>query len=186
MASELRALEALAAKTPASDPNAPLVQRRIAEAHVELRKLGSEPGAGAIAAYEKLVTSWSGAPNLEEALYYLGLEYELAGDAMKARKAYYELIKRAPSSPWIPYAYFAFGEMFARDGKTDPTKLALASQAFSEAVKYAGSPLLADTFWRLGQVEDAEGNAPKAQTWYAKLRATYPGSDAAKRIGEPL
>jgi TolA-binding protein len=183
VATELRNLELLARSTPANDPNAPNLQRRIAEAHVELRKAGVEGSAPAIAAYEKLLSSWPGAPKQDEILYDLGLEYEIGNDLMRARKALYELIKTAPTSPWVPYAYFAFGEQFAREG--DSSKYPLAQQAFLEAMKYP-SPIQPDAMWRLAQVEDAQGNTTKAQALYAKLRALHPASDAVKRIGEPL
>lgn len=186
VAVELQNLNKLFAATSASSPDAPLIQRRIAEALVEQRKNGAEPGAKAIAAYEKLVTSFPTVTKMDEILYDLGLEYEIAGDMTKARKTYYELIRSSPSSTYVPYAYFAFGEIFLQEAKADPTKLPLAEQAHTEVIKYASSPLVPDALWRLGQIADAQGNAVKAKTMNAKLRANFPTSAAVGRIGEAL
>lgn len=57
-------------------------------------------------------------------------------DLTGARKGYFDLIKNFPSSPFIPYAYIAFADMFFDEAQTDPSKLALAKQAYVEGVKY--------------------------------------------------
>lgn len=185
VARDLIALQLRAATPGISSSEAESIDRKIAEGEVELRKRGAEPGSKAIAAYEGYLSKWAQASDRDEVEYYLAIEYELTGDSMRARRALYELIKSSPQSPFVAFAYFGFGEMFAREGKGDPSKLALATQAYAEALKHQG-PIAADTMWRLGQLEDAQGNAAKAQSWYAKLRASFPDSSAATRIGEPL
>ena len=74
---------------------------------------------------------------IDEAYYYLGLEHELAGDLINARRSYYELIKNAPASRFVPYAYFAFGEVFFHEAKSDPSKWDLAKQSYVEVMKFA-------------------------------------------------
>lgn len=56
-------------------------------------------------------------------------------DLTAARKSYFELIKNFPSSPLMPYAYVAFADMFFDEARSDPSKLALAKQAYVEAIK---------------------------------------------------
>lgn len=58
---------------------------------------------------------------------------EQANDLQGARKAYYELITQHPSSPLVPYAYLAFGDLFFADAEHDsPDKYAMARQAYEK------------------------------------------------------
>lgn len=135
-------------------------------------------------AYDDLLKSFPTATVAgDDALYYAALEHEIAGDAMNARKLYFQLVSTQPSSKWIPFAYFAFGEMFLRDAKTDPTKWTLAEQAYREVLKYPGNALMADTLWRSGQAADAQGDTARAQALYQKLRHDFPQSPVLQRIG---
>lgn len=63
---------------------------------------------------------------------------QLAGDDMSgARRSFFELIQKMPRSPLVPYAYLAFGDMFFADAEAgDPSKYALAAQAYAEVLKY--------------------------------------------------
>ena len=49
-------------------------------------------------------------------------------DLDNARKVYFELIQKAPKSPYIPNAYLAFGELFFNEAQGDPSKWELAAQ----------------------------------------------------------
>jgi hypothetical protein len=73
---------------------------------------------------------------VDEVLYYLAYEYEQAGDLKNARTAYYDLIRKAPASRFVPHAYLAFGELFFVEAQGDPTRWDLAAQAYAEVVKY--------------------------------------------------
>ena len=165
---EVKALENLLAATAGNAPDRPILIRRIAESYAELRKQ-SEPGAGAKAIhhYSELVRTYPSYAQIDEAYYYLGLEYELGGDLMNARKTYYELIRNAPASKYVPYAYFAFGEIFFREAKSDPTKLDLAKQAYIEVMKFQ-SPIASDAACRLGLVYDAQGDPNHAALMRSK------------------
>ena len=66
-------------------------------------------------------------PQYEEALRLEG-----AGEMDAARRAFFEIIQRQPSSAFIPLVYLAFGELFAADARKDPSKRELAKQAWSE------------------------------------------------------
>jgi len=140
----------------------------------------------AILHYAKLVANYPSALQLDQSMYSLGLEYELVGDNLEARKVYFELISKQPSSKWVPYAYFAFGEFFVKDAKSDPSNWALAQQSYEAAKKQSSTPLNAWTLWRLMQVERVMGRSLQANTYENQLRSSYPQSDAVKRIGERL
>jgi tetratricopeptide (TPR) repeat protein len=141
---EMSALERLLAATPAGATDRPALLRRVAESASELgyareRDATGDPRAArarAIDAYETLLRDYPSYAQRDEADYYLGLERERAGDVSKARRAYYELIANSPQSKYVPLAYFAFGEMFYREGASDPSKLDLARQAYVEVTKY--------------------------------------------------
>src|SRR5207237_3943980 len=105
------------------------------------------------ATYKELVTKHPTHAALDEVLYFAALEQEIAGDNRKARSSYYELIKRRPGSQYVPYAYFAFGELFFEEAQNDPSKYALAEQAFHEVLKYPTTPLRSEAQTRLDEIK---------------------------------
>jgi tetratricopeptide (TPR) repeat protein len=68
--------------------------------------------------------------------YQDAIDYERRGDLTNARRGYYELITKTPSSPLVPYAYLAFGELFFAESDGDPSKLPLAQQAYEKVIQY--------------------------------------------------
>ncbi len=90
----------------------------------------------AIAYYTRMKMEFPNYSKLDEVLYYLAYEYEQARDLQNARKVYYELIEKAPKSPYVPNAYLAFGELFFIEAQGDPNKWDLAAAAYSEVTKY--------------------------------------------------
>jgi tetratricopeptide (TPR) repeat protein len=138
---EVAQLENLFAATTAGAPDRPLIARRIADDYAEIERTGA--GVVAIAArksairyYELVTTLTPQHPAIDEAYYYLALEYELSGDLTAARKGYFTLIQRSPQSKLIPLAYYAFAEMFFAEGASDPSKYDLAEQAYRQVLKY--------------------------------------------------
>jgi TolA-binding protein len=184
---EIQNLESLSAATPPTASDAPIVLKRIGDDYLELHRADQtvEAGNRAIAVYMKYVKNYSSQPNVDEVMYSLGLEYELVGDLMSSRKTFYELIMKQPSSRFIPFAYFAFGEMFFVEAKTDPSKWDLSKQAYAQALKYPSHALTPWTLLRMGQVEAARGNQASAQAQWTTLRTQYPTSSAVARIGTP-
>ena len=164
---ELQALESLFAATTSSSPDRPALIRRLAEEYAELsRSIDGETGARAHAFalkyYELLTVDHPHYALVDEAYYYAALEYELAGDFRDARRLYFELIKRSPNSKLIPFAYFAFGEIFFAEAKVDPPKDDLALQAYAEVLKYpaANNAVYADAKRRIGEIKARKaGNA---------------------------
>jgi len=184
LTNEISALEGLRKATLLSSPDAQAVVRRLAEDYVELRKLGTASASqDAIARYEEITKLYPANRMMDEVRYYLGIECEVSGDLAKARKAYFELVSQHPSSSLVPFAYFAFGELFLREAKSDPTKLTLAEQAYAQALKTAKPDLLPDTLLREGQVQALLGDGARAQGFYDRLQRDYPASPAAARIG---
>src|SRR5262249_16020428 len=82
-----------------------------------------------------IVNDYATYSQLDEVLYYLAYEYEQANDLKNARSVYYDLIKKAPQSKYIPNAYLAFGELFYNEAQGDPSKWDLAAQAYTEVTK---------------------------------------------------
>ena len=165
---ETQMLETLLAATARNAPDRPALLRRLAENYADLRRQG-EAGASAkaIQDYSELVATYPNYAQLDEVYYYLGLEYEMSGDPMNARKTYYELIRRQPLSKYVPYAYFAFGEMFYHETKGDPSRWDFAKQAYMEVMKFQ-SPIASDAACRLGLVFDAQGDPSRAAAMRAK------------------
>jgi tetratricopeptide (TPR) repeat protein len=184
LATELQGLESLFAATPTNSPDRPQLLRRLAEDYAEQRRATGEGGDKAIDRYSALVQQYPNYALLDEVHYYLGLEYETARDFMNARKTYYELIKKYPSSRHVAGAYFAFGELFLQEAKLDPSKWNLAKQAYTEVLKFGNDALRPWAMWRLGQTLDGSGDAAGAQAMYARLRTEQSDSEVIARIGE--
>ena len=127
----------------------------LADAYCELARVerSPRPREKGIAVYEDLIAKFPTYAALDEALYFVGIEWEIQGDKSKARRWFYELIKRRPDSQYVPYAYFAFGEMFFEESKTDAAKVQLAEAAFNEVLKYPQSPIASEARSRMDELK---------------------------------
>jgi predicted Zn-dependent protease len=72
----------------------------------------------------------------ERSLYDQAFAQEDRGELSDARKSYFLLIQNHPRSRLIPLAYLAFGELFAKDSASDPSKWDLARASYGEVLKY--------------------------------------------------
>jgi len=72
----------------------------------------------------------------DEVLYYLAYEYEQAGKMEQARDTYQELIKNFKTSPFIPNAYFAFGELYFNLAQQDATNWSFAKAGYEKVIGY--------------------------------------------------
>ncbi len=179
---ETQGLEQLLAVTAQTSPDRPQLLRRIAEDYVELRKDGSPVASRkAIERYTTLMGEYPAYPLLDEVLYYLALEDEVAGDFAAARRTYYELIKSRPSSSFVPYAYYAFGELFLKEATSDPSKWEFAQQAYTETLKFSSSAIAPDAMFKLVLVFQGMGDGARAQQMKTRLLRDYPSSSAAAR-----
>jgi len=181
LVTEIQQLEALATATPDSQPDKPALLHRLAEDYVELETAATKAGRAPIAAqsqkqamkdYDALIARFASYPSLDEVRYYDALEHERAGDLANARRIYLDLVAQHPTSKYVPYAYFAFGEMFAAEGASDRSKLDVALEAYKKvvAVPPPGNVMYGWGWLRIGNVEDQKGNAAEARDAYAKAK----------------
>ncbi|HEY1960432.1 MAG TPA: tetratricopeptide repeat protein [Polyangiaceae bacterium] len=184
---EARTIESLVAATPASSSDLPPLLLRVAETYAELRKVAGDARASAKAIdhYTTLTAQFPSFAKIDDAYLGLGLEYVARGDLPNARRAFYELIKNVPQSHYVPYAYFAFGDMFEREARSDPSKWDFAQQAFVEVRKYPASPIAAEAVCRLSIVAAARGDQGRASSLRDELRRDYPSSHAAEQCQGP-
>jgi tetratricopeptide (TPR) repeat protein len=145
--------------------------------------------ASAIKTYAKLANEYPNSPKLDEALYYLAYEHEQAGDLSRARKVYYELIQKTPTSPFVPRAYLAFGELFFSEAMGDPSKWGLAEAAYKQVLGYPppnnkvygiARYKLAYVFWNQEKLPEALNELTKV-IQFATAHATLPSSKALEK-----
>ena len=125
----------------------------------------------AIAYYTLMKNAYPNYSRLDEVLYYLAYEHEQAKDLTNARKVYYELIQKAPKSPYIPNAYLAFGELFFQEAQGDPSKWDLAAAAYKEVVKYPppDNKVFGYARYKLAYVHWNKGEYAEAMNEYKKV-----------------
>ena len=142
---ELSALQRLLSVTPKQSPDREPLLHRVATASLELARALDKDGKPdeaklsrqqGIEHLEQHAQEFPSARRHDEVLYLLALAHERSGDFAAARKAYFELVKRAPKSKFVPAAYLAFGEIFFREAQRDASKLALAEQSYKQVLKY--------------------------------------------------
>lgn len=141
---------------------APYDQARREEAAA--RKISQRARENAIRYYVRMKEDYPNYSKIDEVLYYLAFEYEQKQDLENARQVYLELIEKAPQSSYIPNAYLAFGELFFADAMGDPSKWALAAQAYKEVVKYKPpqNKVYGYAQYKLGYVYWNSGDYPRA------------------------
>lgn len=186
---EIQQLESLLRATSVTSRDRPMILRRLAEDYVELERAARDAPPvvdrarkEAIADYTTLLTEYSGQPSqtfpvappaypqLDEVAYYLGFEHEQAGDLANARRVYFELISKMPSSRYIPRAYLAFGELFAGEAMSDPSKWDLAKQAYTKVLSIPppANEVYGYAWYRLAYVLVNQGDAAHARDAFQK------------------
>ncbi len=162
-------------------PDKVALLRRLAEDYCELAVVAESAGRESVVAnarkaaikdYEAIITGFSAYPMLDEIRYYDALERERTGDLDGARRRYFDLIQRHPTSKYVPGAYFAFGELFAGEASRDATKIELAIQSYR---KVATSPppdnaLYGWAWLRIGDLEKQKGDDAAATDAYAHAK----------------
>jgi TolA-binding protein len=183
---EIQQLKGLLELTSKESPERPRILRRLAENYTELAWAAPRESESARTYasqyYTTLVkehrTHCAAPPEkgcADEALYYLGLELELLGNYDMARKNYFMLVRDFPQSTFVPYAYFAFGELFFSEGmKGDPSKLPLAEQAYEKVTQFTDSPVAPEALLRLAQMADAAGDVAKAERYRTRASTMMP------------
>lgn len=180
----------------ATDPGAAASEDEAARKSAKIAKASQKQ---AIEHYEKLrleYPKWCQYPAnqpkakgcVDEVLYYLGLEYERAGDPAKARAMYLELVENWKQSSFLPLAYVGFGEMFYGEASLgDRARWPLAGNSYAEVLKYDppanaawgfAALRLAQTRAAVGEIGEARNHAKDAIDWAAK----YPAAPRAKDV----
>jgi tetratricopeptide (TPR) repeat protein len=130
----------------------------------QARKIVEASRKKAIAYYKLMKTAYPNYSKIDEVLYYLAYEYEQAKDLKNARAVYYELIQKAPKSPYIPNAYLAFGELFFVEAQADPSAWALSEQSYRKVTEYPppSNKVFGYAHYKLGYVYWNQGEYAKA------------------------
>ncbi len=119
-------------------------------------------------------------------------------DGQAERAAYFDLLSKAPGSPYVPFAYFEFAELFKAEAATDATKLPLAEDALNEVLKHpapknrlylVGSYRLAQIYAlqkKDSQARDAFQHAVDDATTHGDWDCAFPVAEAARRAYEAV
>jgi hypothetical protein len=113
---------------------------------------------------------------------------EGAGDRPRARKEYYDIILRSPSSRAVPCAYVGFADMFFEEADAgSPEKWTFALQAYQKVVAFPppGNVAYAYAWYRLGLVFAKTGDsahAAEAQRRAMDACQQFPSLPLADRI----
>jgi TolA-binding protein len=99
-----------------------------------------------------------------------------------ARRTSFDLIRKQPSSPLVPYAYFAFAELFFNEAQTDPSKWMMAQEAYTQVLKYPHTPIAPEAVYRLMLVFKGMGDDARAEEMKQRILRDYPTSAAASRV----
>lgn len=191
---EIQSMESLFAAAPKASPDRPMIMRRLAEEYVELAAAAArdrqessgetasksakieQAAHAASAKYYTLLTneypkfcSSTTMGCADEALYYLSLENRALGKLEVMRKGMLQLIQQFPQSVYIGPTYFLFGELFRDEATGDPSKWALAEQAYNEAAKYPNRPTSEPALVRLAEAFDKQGKTEKAAAIRSKI-----------------
>ena len=151
------------------------------------QKIAAQARRIAIQRLTEFKRDYPDASKLDQVLYQLAFEHEQAGNADAARKAYLELIQKAPKSDYVPNAYLAFGELFFQEAQGDPAKWELAIQAYREVVRYPAPAnkvhgyaryKLGYVFWNRGEHVEAMSELKKV----VELADKYPTLPNAKGL----
>lgn len=123
---------------------------------------------------------WAGnAPGTEE--YTQAIEDERRGPVDAARRSYLGVINDFPGSPLVPLAYLAFGELFAVEAETDPSKWELAALSFVEAAKFTRSEILAYATMRAADSFARTADPSRARALYKQ--AIVQGAKPSQQCG---
>ncbi len=128
------------------------------------KKIAEAARQSAIRYYTLMKDQYPNYSKLDEVLYYLAYEHEQAKDLNNARKVYFELIEKAPQSPYIPNAYLAFGELYFQEAQGDPSKWDLAAGAYAKVIEYPApkNKVYGYARYKLGYVHWNKGDLDKA------------------------
>ncbi len=101
-----------------------------------------------IATFSKLVEQWPDYRLLDGAYYLLAYCHKEMGNPRKARDLFAELVVKRPNSEFVPEAWIRIGE-YHFDRSDDPKEIALAKNAYEQAIKYEDSKFYDKALYKL-------------------------------------
>lgn len=191
VATELQGLLALYEATPSNSPDHLLLAFRTAEVAAELSHISEKDRAFARRKslfYYKIIADDRAAQNCtpekkycaDEALYFMALEIEMSGDMNEARKVYLRLIKEYPTSKYVSYAYFGFGEFYYQRAKNEGADVEMAEKVFEKTLSLGDSVTASESLLRLAELAQMREKPQVAADYIQKLLKQYPESRAAQ------
>ncbi len=185
LVTEAKQLEALLAATPReSADRSDLLGRRADTLEHWARAEGTkESYERAAEGLEKFIAESVKAPRRDEALYALTLVYHVLERPDQVRRTAYALLKEHPASRWVHYAYFEFGELFARAAVSEPDRWQMAALAYERAAAStaaADAAMTAESLVRAIEAYQAAGNTAKTGELRKTLRVRFPERDSTK------
>ncbi len=105
-------------------------------------------------------------PNIDQMLFLRARALTSLGDMAGARRGYFMLIQRFPSSPYVPAAYFNFGAYFIESGDRSS-----ALQFFHRVLQFgpATNALWVPALLRVAEIQRLDGNRTAANASFASL-----------------
>lgn len=197
LVNELAQLEKLLEATPKTSPDRPALLRRTMEDYRELALVAQAEGSAnapalaakarerAIARGLAIVSDHPLYAKLDEVLYVVGIEQQMASNLAGARAAHLDLIKRFPQSRYATWAYVAFGDAYFAEAKNDASKYAIARAAYGKATNVAHGAqayalvMTAFCTWLEGEATMARAQMERARDFAASHPAET-GATAAK------
>lgn len=129
--------------------------------HRRARRLAADKSdrsrADAISSYRRLATdpTHRSYAHLDAVRFELGILLQRGNEMPAARKAFYELIKNHPTSPFVPAVYLTFGDYFFNT-KAD----ANAEQFYSRVLRFPKSPMHAYAMLMKLRLQVRRGGSP--------------------------
>jgi hypothetical protein len=175
--------EAVVAQMAVTDARRPDTLMRVAEAWIESAEARAVQGnAASVRAAQSHASALLAQIDRDHAnyargdavLFHLARLSEAAGDMASARRYWLGLVQRYPMSPYVPRAYFSFGDYFFRQGED-----ASAEQFFSRATQFPASsnPLYGVALYYQAWTARHQHQEARAQQLFASvMEATGPSS----------
>jgi TolA-binding protein len=134
----------------------------------------------AIRLYWKIEVAFPKYEKAHEIMYYRALEFEFMGRYGLALEVYGLVTRNALSTPFVALAHFGLGECTMKSGRAD-----VAAPHYERAMGAQGSPIVAESLFRLAQLARMRGDVAGAEAALARIRREFPDSDAARMLPRP-
>jgi TolA-binding protein len=124
----------------------------------------------AIQSYQQIIKLNKSGKWTAYALFNLGKIYLLRRDLEKVKEVFHRIIKEFPGSPLIPIAAFRLGTIYFNDGKLEQ-----ALDVFTLALDSDDERVLAESYFRRGEICFKQANYPEAMDNFQTIRTNFKG-----------